>query len=90
MLKIVRSVNSEAVVYFLSGRIDEEHLAELQAALDAETLPIKLDLKEVTRADREVVPTLARWQAAGIEFSNCPAYLRNWISQTKKASPKSS
>jgi len=90
MLKIVRSVNSEAVVYFLSGRIDEEHIAELQGAFDIETGRIKLDLREVTRVDREVVPTLAGWQAAGVEFSNCPAYLRNWISRTVNTSSKRS
>ena len=83
MLKIVRSANSEAVVYFLSGRIDQEHIVELQAAFDAETEPIKLDLQEVTRIDRECVPTLARWQASGIAFVNCPAYLRNWISRVR-------
>jgi hypothetical protein len=90
MLKIVRSATSEAAVYFLSGRIDEEHIGELQAALDAETRAIKLDLREVTRVDRESVPTLARWNAAGIEFLNCPAYLRNWISRVRTGKPPSS
>ncbi len=83
MLKIVRSANSEAVVYFLSGRIDEDHIVELQAAFDAESGPIKLDLREVTRVDRECVPTLARWQVSGIEFVNCPAYLRDWIGRVR-------
>jgi ABC-type transporter Mla MlaB component len=87
MLKIVRSANSEAVVYFLSGRIDGEHIAELQSAFAAEKVAIKLDLEEVTRVDREGVPTLARWQASGIEFVNCPAYLRNWISRARTRKP---
>ena len=83
MLKILRSVNSANVLYSLSGRIDREHIAELQAAFDAETLPIKLDLREVRRVDREVVPTIARWSASRIELLNCPAYLRNWIGKTR-------
>jgi anti-anti-sigma regulatory factor len=83
MLKIVRSANSEAVVYFLSGRIDEEHVAELEAALEAETRAIKLDLREVTRVDRDAVPTLARWNSRGVQLLNCPAYLRNSIRKAR-------
>ena len=86
MLKILRSATSAIVLFSLSGRIDQEHIAELQAAFDAETLPIKLDLREVRRVDRDVVPTLARWCATGIELLNCPAYLRDWISKTVKDS----
>ena len=79
MLKIVRSENPDAVVFFLSGRIDREHIAQLQAPFEAETLAVQLDMREVTRVDREVVTTLARWSAGGIVFVNCPTYLRSWI-----------
>ena len=84
MLKIVRSANADFVLFTLSGHIDAEHIAELHAAFDAETLPIVLDLLEVKRVDREVVADLARWNAAGIKFENCPAYLREWIVRTSK------
>jgi hypothetical protein len=85
MLKIVRSANADFVLFTLSGYIDTEHFAELQAAFDGETLPIVLDLLEVKRVDREVVADLARWNADGIKFENCPAYLREWIARTQKA-----
>jgi hypothetical protein len=84
MLKIVRSANADFVLFTLSGHIDTEHIAELQAAFDGETLPIVLDLREVKRVDREVVADLARWNADGIKFENCPAYLREWIARTQK------
>jgi anti-anti-sigma regulatory factor len=83
MLKIVRSANPAFVLFTLSGFIDTEHIAELQATFDGETVPIVLDLLEVKRVDREVVADLARWNAAGIKFENCPAYLREWISRTR-------
>jgi hypothetical protein len=83
MLKIVRSANPEFVLFTLSGHIDGEHAAALQVAFDEETLPIVLDLREVKRVDREVVTDLARWNADGIKFENCPAYLREWIARTK-------
>jgi hypothetical protein len=83
MLKIVRSANPDAVVFFLSGRIDLEHTEELQAAFASETLAIRLDMRDVRRVDREVVATLTRWNSEGIEFLNCPAYLSNWMNKAK-------
>ncbi len=83
MLKIVRSTNRDAVVFSLSGRIDLEHTALLQAAFDAETFAIMVDMREVRRVDREVVPTLARWNSEGIRLENCPAYLRDWIAKAR-------
>jgi hypothetical protein len=82
MLKIVRSESPDRLLFTLSGYIDTEHVAELQAAFDGETLPIVLDLLEVKRVDREVVADLARWNADGVKFENCPAYLREWIART--------
>ena|ERR1700722_8109210 len=87
MLKIVRSVNSDFVLFTLSGHIDAERAAELQAAFDGEALPIVLDLREVKRVDREVVADLARWNADAIKFENCPSYLREWIARTQKDPP---
>jgi hypothetical protein len=83
MLKIVRSANPDFVLFTLSGHIDAEHAAELQGAFDGEALPTVLDLREVKRVDREVVADLARWNADGIKFENCPAYLREWIARTQ-------
>jgi len=81
MLKIVRSASADFVTFALSGRLDAEHIAEMQAALDRETLPIILDLREVRRVDRDAIPDLARWDTAGIRFENCPAYVREWIAR---------
>jgi hypothetical protein len=81
MLKIVRSANADFVLFTLSGHIDAEHATELQLAFEGEALPIVLDLREVKRVDREVVADLARWNAGGIKFENCPAYLREWIAR---------
>ena len=83
MLKIVRSANADFILFTLSGRIDAEHAAELQLAFEGEALPIVLDLREVKRVDREVVADLARWNAGGIKFENCPAYLRDWMVRTQ-------
>ena len=81
MLKIRRSQNSEVVVFALSGRIEEQHVSELQELLagEAEVAKIALDLEEVRLVDREAVRFLAACEARGIGLRNCPSYVREWI-----------
>jgi anti-anti-sigma regulatory factor len=80
MLKIQRAAEAKGVVLTLSGRIDDEGLAELQKLLESETEDhLILDLKEVKLVDREAVSFLADCEAKGITLANCPAYIREWI-----------
>ena len=81
MLKIQRSIKANKVRLVLSGRIEHEHLAELQRLIDedAQRGPITLDLRDVRLVDREAVDFLARCEANGVRLRNCPAYLREWI-----------
>ena len=68
-------------VFALSGRIDQEHLSELQAVLEAEREAgeISLDLDEVKLVDRESIRFLASCEDRGIGLKNCPSYVREWI-----------
>jgi ABC-type transporter Mla MlaB component len=91
MLKIQRSVQAGNVRIMLSGRVEREHLAELQRLID-EDAPHKrvtLDLEEVRLVDREAVGFLARCEETGIRLENCSAYVREWISreETEPANP---
>ena len=81
MFKIQRSANREFVVFALSGRIKAARLAELQKLLESEAVDhsLVLDLKEVKLVDRDVVSYLASCEAKGVELTNCPAYIREWI-----------
>ena len=80
-LKIERAVEGRFVVFSLSGRIEVEHLAELQRLfeIEAQDLTVVLDMKEVKLVDRNAVTFLARCQADGAKLENCPAYVREWI-----------
>jgi len=82
MLKIRRAANSE-VVLTLSGRMAGENINELQTlfASEPQGRRITLDLKDLTLVDQEAVSFLARAQADGITFKNCPAYIREWIAR---------
>lgn len=81
MLKIRRSVTDGAAVFALSGRIEEEHVSELQNLLSGETrsLNITFDLEEVRLVDRQVVKFLGACEGQGIRLKNCPSYVREWI-----------
>jgi anti-anti-sigma regulatory factor len=80
MLRIQRSGNGEAV-FKLSGRIDKENVAELQALIAAEVSGqhIVLDLKDVTLVGQDGITFLAECEEAGIALANCPPYVRQWI-----------
>jgi ABC-type transporter Mla MlaB component len=87
MLKIQRSINANNVRLALSGRIESEHLAELQRLIDedAQRSAITLELGEVRLVDREAVDFLAHCKANGVRLRNCPAYLREWITTAQNA-----
>jgi hypothetical protein len=80
VLKIQRSSNGQ-VTYMLSGQIEEEHIAELEALIrsEAKGRRIVLDLKNLTLAGQDAIGFLDRCEANGITLKNCPAYIREWI-----------
>ena len=70
------------MVFTLSGRIDKENLAELEALIAAEGKDrgIILDLKDMTLTGQDGITFLAQCEAAGIALVNCDPYVREWIS----------
>ncbi len=84
MLRIHRTANGD-VVFTLSGRIDKEHIAELEALIAAEgkDRPIVLDLKDMTLTGQDGINFLARCEAAGIALANCDPYVREWITRQR-------
>ena len=85
MLKIQRTANGE-VVMKLSGRMDGENVSELETLIGAEASrrSVVLDLKDLTLVDRDAVSFLERCEADGIKLSNCPAYIRRWITGERR------
>ncbi len=87
MLKIQRTSNGQ-VVFALSGRMDEEHIAELETLIrsEANRRRIVLDLKHLTLAGKEAISFLERCEADGITLMNCAAYVREWITRQRRGS----
>ena len=84
MLRIQRKANGE-VVFTVSGRIDKENVAELEALIGAEGKDrrIILDLKDMTLTGQDGISFLARCEAAGIALVNCDPYVREWIKRQR-------
>lgn len=85
-LKIQRSSSDGLVIFTLSGRIQIEHLAELQDMFHLEGAypSIILDLNEVKIVDRETVKFLTQSEMAGVRLKNCPAFIQEWIRKERK------
>jgi anti-anti-sigma regulatory factor len=83
MLRIQRSGDGEAVLK-LSGRIDKENIAELQALIrEVSGQHMILDLKDVTLVGQDGVIFLAECEGAGTALANCPPYIRVWITRER-------
>jgi hypothetical protein len=84
MLKITRTANGE-VVLKLSGRMGAEDIGEVETLIRAEAggCRIVLDLKDLTLVDQDVVNFLRGCEADTIQLTNCPAYIRKWITEER-------
>ena len=87
MLRIQRSTNGE-VVFTLSGRMDEENIAELETLIRSEVNGhrIVLDLKDLTLVGRDAISFLERCEADSITLKNCAGYVREWIVRQRRES----
>jgi ABC-type transporter Mla MlaB component len=72
-----------AAVLRLSGRITDEDVDVLRAALEQETGAVEIDLRDVSLIDREAVTVLAFSEGNRIGLRNCPAYIREWIDRER-------
>jgi hypothetical protein len=88
MLKIQRTSNGQVIIFALSGRMEEEHIAELATLIKSERKGhrIVLDLKDLTLVGQDAIAFLARCEADNITLKNCAAYVREWITRQRESS----
>lgn len=65
------------------GRIEAEHLAEVQALVRAYRSPLVFDLSEVTLVDIAFVRFLIALESDGIEVRHCPPYISEWMDRER-------
>lgn len=61
------------------GRLRSENLPELAAQIATHGAHGRLDMDEVTLVDVEVVRFLIQIESSGTELTNCPPYIREWM-----------
>jgi hypothetical protein len=84
MLRIEKLLGKTSTVLRLSGRIQEEHLSELQTEIAQCADTPKLDLNDVNLLDRPSVRFLMRCESQSIQLVNCPLYIQEWISRERR------
>jgi ABC-type transporter Mla MlaB component len=75
---------TDLVVLRISGRIAQDDLEILRAAIDREPGALAIDLEEVSLVDRGAVDLLALSEAKGVTLRNCPPYIQEWIARERQ------
>jgi anti-anti-sigma regulatory factor len=78
-LRIEKYSDRGSTTIRLIGRMQAEHLSEVERQIDASGPNVALDLEEVTLVDVEVVRFLGICQTRGIDVLNCSPYISDWI-----------
>lgn len=82
-LKIEKYADQYSTTIRLIGRVQAEHLAELEIQIKESGSEIALDLEEVNLVDVEVVRFLGTCEAQGVKLLNCCPYIRDWIGKER-------
>ena len=56
-------------------------MATLRSSVEQENNKVVLDLGYVFLINREAISLLVSYELNGTELRNCPAYIREWITQ---------
>jgi len=79
MLKIeTLSVGQQSIVKVI-GRLQSESIPELATQIGIHGARGILELDEVTLVDVEVVRFLNEVELLGVQLTNCPPYIREWM-----------
>jgi hypothetical protein len=82
-LKIEKYSDGYCTTIRLIGRMQAEHLEELEKQVRETGPAIIFDLEEVTLVDVEIVRFLATCEARGVTLLNCSPYIRDWIGKER-------
>ena len=79
MLRLEKNSDGCVTKVALMGRIQSNHIALVQSAMNDACEHTVLDLGQVTLVDLGVIRFLISCEDSGIEFVLCPPYVREWI-----------
>jgi anti-anti-sigma regulatory factor len=82
-LKIEKYADDYSTTIRLIGRVQAEHLAELETQIKESESKVVLDLEELNLVDVEAVRFLGSCEVAGVTLVNCSPYIRDWIGKER-------
>ena len=82
-LRIEQSSDRGQTTIRLIGRMQAEHVTEVQKHIEASGPPVTLDLEDVTLVDVQVVRFLGVCEVRGIELRNGSPYIKDWIARER-------
>ena len=82
-LRIERHSHQGRMTIRLIGRMQAEHLSEVESQIKESGGRVTLDLEEVTIVDLQVVRFLGGCEARGINVLNCSPYITDWIGKER-------
>jgi anti-anti-sigma regulatory factor len=82
-LKIEKHADGYGTTLRLIGRMQVEHLPELEKQIRESKSKIVLDLEELDLVDVDGVRFLGSCEAAGVTLVNCCHYIRDWIGKER-------
>ena len=82
-LRIEKRGDGDSTTIRLIGRMQAEHLEELEKQILESGPAVTLDLDEVTLVDVEIVRFLGACDARGATLLNCSPYIRDWIGKER-------
>ncbi len=82
-LKIEKHWDGYRTSLRLIGRMQGEHLEDLEKEVRESGPAITLDLEELTLVDVEAVRFLGTCEAQGATLLNCSPYIRDWIGKER-------
>ena len=82
-LRIEQSSDRGHTTIRLIGRMQVEHVVEVQKQIEASGPTVTLDLEDVTLVDVQVVRFLGTCEIRGIELRNGSPYISDWIARER-------
>ena len=82
-LKIEKYSDGYGTTIRLIGRLQAEHLEELEKQIQGSGPALRLDLDEVTLVDVECVRFLGACEIRGATLLHCSPYIRDWIGKER-------
>ena len=83
-LRIERYTNRDGTTIRLIGRMQAEHVSEVERQIEESGTKVALDLEEVTLVDVQVVRFLGTCEIWGISILNCSPYITDWITKERR------